>query len=74
MRNRKKMSTTLSSKHQISIPEEVRFQMGWEAGQQLAFIPKKNGVMLVPVPTFDELIGIAKGANTNDFRDRSDRY
>lgn len=67
-------TTTLSSKFQISIPKEVREAQGWKAGQVFAFIPKGNGVILVPVPTLEELTGIAKGANTSDYRDRNDRY
>ena len=67
-------SATLSSKFQISIPKAVREAQQWEAGQQFVFIPKDGGVMLVPVPTLEELRGIAKGANPNDYRDRNDRY
>lgn len=66
-------AATLSSKFQISIPKEVREQFGWKAGQKLTFIPKGNGVMLVPVPTLEELRGIAKGADKSDYRDRNDR-
>jgi AbrB family looped-hinge helix DNA binding protein len=65
---------TLSSKFQISIPKEVREAQGWEAGLKLAFIPKGKGVMLVPVPTLQELRGIAVGADTTGYRDREDRY
>lgn len=67
-------ATRLSSKFQISIPKEVREQQGWRAGQEFVFIPRGGGVMLVPVPTREELFGIAKGANPEDYRDRTDRY
>jgi AbrB family looped-hinge helix DNA binding protein len=67
-------STTLSSKFQISIPKDVREDQRWKVGQKFAFIPKDGGVMLVPVPTWDELRGIAKGANPDNYRDRNDRY
>jgi AbrB family looped-hinge helix DNA binding protein len=65
---------TLSSKFQISIPKSVRTEQAWTAGQQFAFIPKGKGVLLVPVPKIEDLFGIAKGANPNDFRDREDRF
>ena len=68
------VATKLSSKFQISIPKEVREQQGWSAGQEFVFIPKGGGVMLVPVPKREELFGIAKGANGEDYRDRTDRY
>jgi AbrB family looped-hinge helix DNA binding protein len=67
-------TTTLSSKFQISVPKDVRDEMGWKAGQKFAFVPKGKGVILVPVPTWDELRGIAKGADPTGYRDRNDRY
>ncbi len=67
-------TTKLSEKFQISVPKEVRERQGWKAGQEFAFIPQGKGVMLVPVPTLDELRGIAKGANRDGYRDRNDRY
>ena len=39
-------TTTLSSKFQISVPKEVREELGWKAGQKFAFIPKGNSVVL----------------------------
>ena len=67
-------TATLSSKFQISIPKAVRDEQRWNAGQEFVFIPKGKGVLLMPVPTIDELRGIAKGANPEGYRDRSDRY
>lgn len=67
-------TATLSTKFQISIPKAVREKQNWRAGQQFAFIPKDGGIMLVPVPTLEELRGIATGANTENYRDRNDRY
>ena len=65
---------TLSSKFQISIPKTVRDEQHWEAGQEFVFIPKGNGVLVMPVPEFEQLAGIAKGAKTSGYRDRKDRY
>jgi AbrB family looped-hinge helix DNA binding protein len=65
---------TLSSKFQISIPKAVRTARHWEAGQVFAFIPKGEGVMLVPVPKPEELFGLARGANPQDYRDRTERF
>jgi AbrB family looped-hinge helix DNA binding protein len=67
-------TATLSSKFQISIPKAVREEQHWEAGQEFVFIPKGKGVLVMPVPEMAQLVGIAKGARTNDFRDRKDRY
>jgi len=65
---------TLDSKFRISIPKKLCSNQGWRAGQKLAFLPKGRGVMLMPVPTLDDLHGIAKGADTSNYRDREDRY
>ena len=63
----------LSSKFQISIPKAVRTARQWRAGQEFAFIPKGEGVLLVPVPAAQDLAGLARGARTQDYRDRTDR-
>jgi AbrB family looped-hinge helix DNA binding protein len=63
----------LSSKFQISIPKAVRDAQHWHAGQEFVFIPNGKAVLVVPVPEWDELAGIAKGAKTRNYRDRSDR-
>jgi AbrB family looped-hinge helix DNA binding protein len=65
---------TVSSKFQISIPKEVRDQLGLRPGQKVAFIAKPEGFVIVPVPKREDLVGIARGANTEDYRDRNDRY
>ena len=64
----------LSSKFQISIPKAVRDEQRWQAGQEFVFIPKGKGVLVMPVPLFNELAGVAKGARRNGVRDRNDRY
>lgn len=67
-------TATLSSKFQISIPKPVREAQHWEAGQEFVFIPKGKGVLVMPLPEFDELAGLARGANTAAYRDREDRF
>lgn len=67
-------AATLSSKFQISIPKAVREAQNWEAGQEFVFIPKGKGVLMMPVPEFEQLAGIAKGARKDGYRDREDRY
>ena len=66
-------TATLSSKFQISIPKAVREEQHWQSGQEFVFIPKGKGVMLMPVPALDQLVGLAKGASTGNVRDRKDR-
>jgi AbrB family looped-hinge helix DNA binding protein len=61
---------TLSRKHQISIPKSVREEQHWQSGQQFVFIPKGKGTLLMPVPSLEQLKGIASGADSSDFRGR----
>jgi AbrB family looped-hinge helix DNA binding protein len=68
-----KDTATLSSKFQISIPKSVRAARHWQAGQVFAFIPKGDGMLLVPVPTRDDLAGLARGAKPTAYRDRTGR-
>ncbi|MBF6617973.1 MAG: AbrB/MazE/SpoVT family DNA-binding domain-containing protein [Candidimonas sp.] len=62
---------TLSSSYRISIPKSVCDAQGWAAGQEFALIPKGKGVLLMPVPSREELAGIAKGATPAEYRDRN---
>ena len=65
----------LSPEFQISIPKDIFDQQNWGVGQQFVLIPDgKRGVKLVPVPTLEDLRGIAEGADTSSYRDRNDRY
>lgn len=68
------VTATLSSKFQISIPKAVREAQHWQAGQEFVFIPKGKGVLLMPIPGLEQLAGIARGARTDGYRDREDRY
>ncbi len=68
-----KDTAKLSSKFQISIPKSVRTAQRWSAGQVFVFIPKGEGVLMVPVPKLADLAGLARGARAADYRDRDDR-
>jgi len=68
-----KDTTRLSAKFQISIPKAVRTARHWQAGQEFAFIPKGDAVLLVPVPKPEDLAGLAYGAKSESYRDRKDR-
>jgi AbrB family looped-hinge helix DNA binding protein len=66
-------SVTLSSKFQLSIPKAVREELHLQAGQKFAVITKGDIISLVPIPDLAQMRGIAKGADTSDYRDRTDR-
>ena len=67
-------AAALFAKFQISIPREVCKARGWKVGQELALIPKASGVLLVPVSEREQLAGVAKGTEPENFRDRKDRF
>ncbi len=68
-------TTMLSANYQLSIPVDLCKQQHWYTGQKLVLIPKENGILLVPAPSPEQLIGIAKQAkNCNEYRDRQDRF
>lgn len=64
---------TLSSKYQISIPKDVREAMHLKPGQRIAFLRVGSTLKLVPVPDIEDLFGIAKSADLDNYRDRSTR-
>jgi len=68
------LRSTLSPKYQVSIPKALRQQLNWRPGQKLTFIAKGKGVLMIPVPDREALVGIARGANFDNYRDRNDRY
>lgn len=66
-------SVTLSSKFQLAIPKAVREEMNLKAGQKFAIIAKGDTIVLAPIRPLEEMRGILKGADTSDYRDRTDR-
>jgi AbrB family looped-hinge helix DNA binding protein len=67
-------TATLSSKYQLAIPKVIRELLNLQAGQQFTVLAKGKNIELVPVRTMKEMRGILKGANTEDYRDRQDRF
>lgn len=63
----------LSTRFRIGIPKEVCTAQQWHVGQELVFIPKGKGVMVMAAPDLVDLAGIARGANDQNDRDGKDR-
>ena len=66
-------TATLSSKYQISIPKEIRDSMNLKPGQKLAFLCIGKSVRLMPQPKLEDLLGIGKGGDSSNYRDRDTR-
>jgi bifunctional DNA-binding transcriptional regulator/antitoxin component of YhaV-PrlF toxin-antitoxin module len=71
-RNRK--VAILSPKFKISVPKAIRDAQNWKPGQQFVCVPNGNSLILTPIPTIEDLRGIARGADPEGYRDRDDRY
>lgn len=52
------------------MPKPVRDALGLVPGQKLAFIHNGSGIRLVPQTAVADLVGIARGANTDNLRCR----
>ncbi|PKR88256.1 AbrB family transcriptional regulator [Pleomorphomonas diazotrophica] len=67
-------TATLSSRFKITIPKEICAAKSWKPGQEFAYIPKDSGILIIPVPRLEDLVGVANGVDSEDYRDRQDRY
>lgn len=63
-------AVTMSPELAIQFPPEAQAELNLRPGQAYAVIPRGKSLLLVPVPTLDELRGIAEGAATEGYRDR----
>ena len=62
-------AVVVSSKYQIAIPPEIRTHLHLRPGQKLRMIPLDGRVELVPVPDIRNLLGFAKGMDSEVERD-----
>jgi len=62
---------TLSPDFLVSIPEDIIKQLHLHAGQQFICIAKENCIQLIPQRDIQSIRGIYKGANPENYRDRS---
>ena len=64
---------TISSKYQVVIPRLIREQFNLKPGQKIMFIPYKNTLRVVIVPSIEEAEGLYKNINTDPQREKEDR-
>ena len=68
------MQTTISSKYQIVIPKQAREHLNLKPKQKLTVIEKDKILILIPQTSLDDLKGIAAGADTDNYREKEDRF
>lgn len=64
---------TISSKYQVVIPRLIREQFNLKPGQKIMFIPYKNTLRVVIVPSIEEAEGLYKNIDTDPQREKEDR-
>jgi len=64
---------TLSTKFQLSLPKALRESMQLQPGQQFELIPIGRVIQLIPKTSILDLRGVAKGANPEQYHDRTDQ-
>jgi AbrB family looped-hinge helix DNA binding protein len=65
-------TSTISSKYQVVIPREVREKYAMKPGQKLLFVPYKNTLRVVIVPSIEQARGMFKGLDTDNHREEDD--
>ena len=68
------MQVTISSKYQVVIPKPTREHLQLRPKQKLTVLEKDGMLILIPQRSLQEMRGIAVGASTIDYRDKSDRF
>ena len=48
------LTTTVSTKGQVTLPKAIRTKLGWQAGTRVVVENTRDGVILKPLPMFDE--------------------
>ena len=64
---------TVSSKFQVVLPKEIREGAHLRPGEKLSIMLKHGQITMIRVRPLDELVGIAKGINTEGLREKEDR-
>jgi len=68
------MQVTISTKYQIVIPKPAREHLNLKPKQKLTVIEKDKMLILIPQTSLDDLRGIATGADTDNYREKEDRF
>ena len=65
---------TLSSKHQIVIPQDIREKMNLKPGQKIVVTEKDGVIHLIPQRPIKETRGFVKELTTRKLRDEENRF
>ncbi len=57
----------------VELPDELRRRTDLRPGTEFSVLERGNLIILVPVLPIEDLLGLARGADTENYRDRDDR-
>lgn len=57
----------------VELPDELRGRKDLRPGAEFSVLERGNLIILVPVVPMESLVGLARGADTENYRDRNDR-
>ncbi len=64
---------TISPDYQIVIPESLRAKYNLEPNQRIALIDKGGSISIIPDIPIEQLEGFAKGMDTQNIREKTER-
>ncbi|MFH1055796.1 MAG: AbrB/MazE/SpoVT family DNA-binding domain-containing protein [Candidatus Altiarchaeota archaeon] len=65
---------TVSPKFQVVIPKGIREHLDLKPGEKMVVVERGRTLHFVPVGEMKDLRGFAKGLDTKNLRDESDRF
>ncbi|MBL1433455.1 MAG: AbrB family transcriptional regulator [Gammaproteobacteria bacterium] len=63
-------SVTVSHKHQVVIPKDIRESMEVFSGQKMQVLRYQNRIELIPIKSLKKMKGLLKGIDTDVGRDK----
>jgi len=56
--HRRQKHYTVTSKGTVTIPADIRWKYGIREGSKVEFIETEDGILIIPIPRFEELFGV----------------
>jgi AbrB family looped-hinge helix DNA binding protein len=74
MKSRSNNTVTLSSKHQVVVPAEIRQTLGVAPGEKMTWLVVDGAVHLIPYKPASAFRGLLKGLSSTDIPFEPDRF
>lgn len=67
-------TVTLSSKHQVVVPADIRETLGINPGEKMTWLVVDGAVHVIPYKPASAYRGLLKGLTSSDIPDEPDRF